>query len=138
MERAPLVALAALLTMKGPPVVLNQELGGVEILCPHELGYHGIEDELLLILLTLMSAITASFDYVYERLGGHDGFLEWARFSPTNTTKFYEWRSKQLQKESVSDSSEGKIVINVLNYHNDADSIQLPAEGLPTPTVPSV
>tara|TARA_R100000306_G_C4353021_1_gene131161 strand:- start:107 stop:502 length:396 start_codon:yes stop_codon:yes gene_type:complete len=84
------------------------------------------------------SAITASFDYVYERLGGHDGFLEWARFSPTNTTKFYEWRSKQLQKESVSDSSEGKIVINVLNYHNDADSIQLPAEGLPTPTVPSV
>ena len=84
------------------------------------------------------SAITASFDYVYERLGGHDGFLEWARFSPTNTTKFYEWRSIQLQKESVSDSSEGKIVINVLNYHNDADSIQLPAEGLPTPTVPSV
>ena len=84
------------------------------------------------------SAITASFDYVYERLGGHDGFLEWARFSPTNTTKFYEWRSKQLQKESVSDSSEGKIVINVLNYHNDADSIQLPAEGLPTPPVPSV
>ena len=84
------------------------------------------------------SAITASFDYVYERLGGHDGFLEWARFSPTNTTKFYEWRSKQLQKESVSDSSEGKIVINVLNYHNDADSIQLPAEGLPTPVVPSV
>ena len=84
------------------------------------------------------SAITASFDYVYERLGGHDGFLEWARFSPTNTTKFYEWRSKQLQKESVSDSSEGKIVINVLNYHNDADSIQLPAEGLPAPTVPSV
>ena len=84
------------------------------------------------------SAITASFDYVYERLGGHDGFLEWARFSPTNTTKFYEWRSKQLQKESVSDSSEGKIVINVLNYHNDADSIQLPAEGLPAPVVPSV
>ena len=84
------------------------------------------------------SAITASFDYVYERLGGHDGFLEWARFSPPNTTKFYEWRSKQLQKESVSDSSEGKIVINVLNYHNDADSIQLPAEGLPTPPVPSV
>jgi len=84
------------------------------------------------------SAITASFDYVYERLGGHDGFLEWARFSPTNTTKFYEWRSKQLQKESVSDSSEGKVVINVLNYHNDADSIQLPAEGLPTPPVPSV
>ena len=84
------------------------------------------------------SAITASFDYVFESLGGHDGFLEWARFSPTNTTKFYEWRSKQLQKESVSDSSEGKIVINVLNYHNDADSIQLPAEGLPTPTVPSV
>jgi hypothetical protein len=84
------------------------------------------------------TAITASFDYVYERLGGHDGFLEWARFSPTNTTKFYEWRSKQLQKESVSDSSEGKIVINVLNYHNDADSVQLPAEGLPTPVVPSV
>tara|TARA_Y100001951_G_C11062613_1_gene141675 strand:- start:57 stop:452 length:396 start_codon:yes stop_codon:yes gene_type:complete len=84
------------------------------------------------------SAITASFDYVYEKMGGHDGFLEWARFSPTNTTKFYEWRSKQLQKESVSDSSEGKIVINVLNYHNDADSIQLPAEGVPTPPVPSV
>ena len=84
------------------------------------------------------SAITASFDYVYERLGGHEGFLEWARFNPKNTAKFYEWRAKQLQKESVSDSSEGKVVINVLNYHHDADSIQLPAEGLPAPVVPSV
>lgn len=84
------------------------------------------------------SAITASFDYVYERLGGHEGFLEWARFNPKNTAKFYEWRAKQLQKESVSDSSEGKVTINVLNYHNDADTIQLPAEGLPTPPVQSV
>ena len=84
------------------------------------------------------SAITASFDYVYERLGGHEGFLEWARFNPKNTAKFYEWRAKQLQKESVSDSSEGKVVINVLNYHHDADSVQLHAEGLLTPVVPSV
>ena len=84
------------------------------------------------------SAITASFDYVYERLGGHEGFLEWARFNPKNTAKFYEWRAKQLQKESVADSSEGKVTINVLNYHNDADSIQLPTEGLPTPPVPGV
>jgi len=84
------------------------------------------------------SAITASFDYVYERLGGHEGFLEWARFNPKNTAKFYEWRAKQLQKEAISDSTEGKVVINVLNYHHDADSTQLHAEGLPTPTVPSV
>ena len=84
------------------------------------------------------SAITASFDYVYDRLGGHDGFLEWARFSPKNTAKFYEWRAKQLQKEAIINSTEGKVVINVLNYHHDADSVQLHAEGLPTPTVPSV
>jgi len=84
------------------------------------------------------SAITASFDYVYDRLGGHDGFLEWARFSPKNTAKFYEWRAKQLQKEAIINSTEGKVVINVLNYHHDADSVQLHAEGLPTPVVPSV
>ena len=84
------------------------------------------------------SAITASFDYVYDRLGGHDGFLEWARFSPKNTAKFYEWRAKQLQKEIITNSTEGKVVINVLNYHHDADSVQLHAEGLPAPIVPSV
>ncbi len=84
------------------------------------------------------SAITASFDYVYERLGGHEGFLEWARFNPKSTAKFYECRAKQLQKESAVDSSEGKVTINVLNYHNDADSVQLPAEGVPTPPVPGV
>jgi hypothetical protein len=76
------------------------------------------------------SAITRSFDYVYERLGGHEGFLEWAQFSPKNTAKFYEWRAKQLQKESAADAQEGKVVINVLNYNDNADSIQLPAAGL--------
>jgi|TARA_R100001530_G_scaffold11611_2_gene11103 hypothetical protein len=76
------------------------------------------------------SAITRSFDYVYERLGGHEGFLEWAQFSPKNTAKFYEWRAKQLQKESAADAQDGKVVINVLNYNDNADSIQLPAAGL--------
>ena len=76
------------------------------------------------------SAITRSFDYVYERLGGHEGFLEWAQFSPKYTAKFYEWRAKQLQKESAADAQDGKVVINVLNYNDNADSIQLPAAGL--------
>ena len=84
------------------------------------------------------TAIQESFDYVYDRLGGHDAFFEWAQFSPKNLQKFYEWRAKALQKESTAPVSEGKVVINVLNYNEPTDSIQLPASGVSGSTVPSV
>lgn len=84
------------------------------------------------------TAIQESFDYVYERLGGHEAFFEWAQFSPKNMQKFYEWRAKALQKESTAPVSDGKVVINVLNYNEPTDSIQLPAARVSDPSVPSI
>ena len=84
------------------------------------------------------TAIQESFDYVYDRLGGHEVFFEWAQFNPKNMQKFYEWRAKALQKESSAPVSDGKVVINVLNYNEPANSIQLPAEAVPATPVPSV
>ena len=81
------------------------------------------------------TAIQESFDYVYDRLGGHEAFFEWAQFSPKNMQKFYEWRAKALQKESSAPVSEGKVVINVVNFNESANSIQLPASGVPITTV---
>jgi hypothetical protein len=85
-----------------------------------------------------LTAIQESFDYVYDRLGGHEAFFEWAQFNPKNLQKFYEWRAKSLQKESSAPVSEGKVVINVLNYNESSDSVQLQASGLPIAAVPSV
>ena len=84
------------------------------------------------------TAIQESFDYVYDRLGGHEAFFEWAQFNPKNMQKFYEWRAMSLQKESAAPVSDGKVVINVLNYNEPANSIQLPAEAVPVAPVPGV
>ena len=55
--------------------VPEHELVDEAILCPHELGYHGMEDELLLIVMTITSGIIAS--HVLSR------YLPQIPFTPT-------------------------------------------------------